>query len=104
MTAPLVWLPFAPERLGEVPDGLRCDEVLPTLGDLPAAAAEVELFVPAYDWDVDLAVLGGDAAAAGRADADRRRRAHPSARPRPASCCATVGGSMTPRPPSSPWR
>lgn len=58
MTAPLAWLPFPPERLGEVPAGVRVEQVTPSVADLPAAAAEVEFFVPAYDWEVDLTVLG----------------------------------------------
>lgn len=49
MTDPLVWLPFSPEHLGEVPSGLRYEVVRPTSGDsLPASATEVELYVPAY--------------------------------------------------------
>lgn len=57
MSGPLVWLPFDPRRLGEDVSGLRCREVVPTSAALPADAEEVELFVPAYDWDVDLTVL-----------------------------------------------
>ncbi|MEZ5097509.1 MAG: NAD(P)-dependent oxidoreductase [Nocardioides sp.] len=57
MTDPLVWLPFAPALLGGVPEGLRVAEVVPDGPDLPDGADEVELVVPAYDWDVDLAVL-----------------------------------------------
>jgi phosphoglycerate dehydrogenase-like enzyme len=50
MTAePLVWLPFSPEHLGDVPAGLRYDVVRPEPGEtLPASAAEVEFYVPAY--------------------------------------------------------
>lgn len=49
MTDPLVWLPFAPEHLGEVPRGLRYEVVRPASDErLPASAAEVELYVPAY--------------------------------------------------------
>jgi phosphoglycerate dehydrogenase-like enzyme len=49
VTDPLVWLPFSPEHLGEVPSGLRYEVVRPTPGEpLPASAAEVELYVPAY--------------------------------------------------------
>ena len=49
MTDPLVWLPFSPEHLGAVPGGLRFEVVRPEPGEpLPASAAEVELYVPAY--------------------------------------------------------
>jgi phosphoglycerate dehydrogenase-like enzyme len=49
MNAPLVWLPFPPERLGEPPAGLRYEVVRPeSVDDLPDSAAEVEFFVPAY--------------------------------------------------------
>ncbi len=63
MSDPLVWLPFAPEELasdgrGSVPSGLRYEEIVPQADRLPASAAEVELWVPAYDWGADLDVLG----------------------------------------------
>jgi phosphoglycerate dehydrogenase-like enzyme len=50
MTAePLVWLPFPPERLGDVPEGLRYEVVRPEPGEaLPPSASEVEVYVPAY--------------------------------------------------------
>jgi phosphoglycerate dehydrogenase-like enzyme len=49
MSEPLVWLPFSPEHLGEIPDGLRYDVVRPEPGEpLPASAGEVEFYVPAY--------------------------------------------------------
>ena len=49
MTEPLVWLPFSPEHLDDPPSGLRYEVVRTgAAGDLPASAAEVELFVPAY--------------------------------------------------------
>jgi len=49
VTAPLVWLPFAPEHLGDVPAGLRYEQVRPEPGEaLPPSAAEVEFYVPAY--------------------------------------------------------
>lgn len=49
MTDPLVWLPFSPEHLGEIPSGLRFEVVRPGPEEpLPASAAEVELYVPAY--------------------------------------------------------
>ncbi|HET6167161.1 MAG TPA: 2-hydroxyacid dehydrogenase [Marmoricola sp.] len=48
MTEPLVWLPFSPDHLGEL-TGLRFEVVRPEPGeDLPASAAEVEFYVPAY--------------------------------------------------------
>ena len=47
--APLVWLPFGPERLGDAPTGLRYEVVRPEPGvPLPASAAEVRFYVPAY--------------------------------------------------------
>lgn len=46
---PLVWLPFDPDKLGEPPDGLRYETVVTDGKDLPASAAEVEFYVPAYD-------------------------------------------------------
>ncbi len=57
MTDALAWLPFDPALLGELPAGVRCEHVVPSLGDLPAAADDVEFFVPAYEWSVDFAVL-----------------------------------------------
>jgi phosphoglycerate dehydrogenase-like enzyme len=46
---PLVWLPFSPEHLGDAPAGLRYEVVRPEPGvSLPASAAEVEFYVPAY--------------------------------------------------------
>lgn len=49
MADPLVWLPFSPDHLGEVPSGLRYEVVRPAPGEpLPVSAAEVELYVPAY--------------------------------------------------------
>lgn len=49
MTEPLVWLPFSPEHLGEPPAGLRYEVVRPERGEpLPPSAAEVEVYVPAY--------------------------------------------------------
>jgi phosphoglycerate dehydrogenase-like enzyme len=49
MSEPLVWLPFAPEHLGKAPAGLRYEVVRPESGEpLPASAAEVEVYVPAY--------------------------------------------------------
>ena len=46
---PLVWLPFDVGELGEVPDNLRYETVLPTPDDIPDSAEEVEFYVPAYD-------------------------------------------------------
>jgi phosphoglycerate dehydrogenase-like enzyme len=44
--APLVWLPFDPALLGELPDNLRYEEIDPE--SLPASAAEVEFYVMPY--------------------------------------------------------
>jgi phosphoglycerate dehydrogenase-like enzyme len=44
--APLVWLPFDPALLGELPDSLRYEEIDPE--KLPASAAEVEFYVMPY--------------------------------------------------------
>ena len=57
MSDPLVWLPFDPAELGEVPPGLRGESVVPRADALPAGTEEVELFVPAYSWEADLAVF-----------------------------------------------
>ena len=46
---PLVWLPFAREELGEPPDGLRYETVVPVGDDLPASVDEVEFYVPSYE-------------------------------------------------------
>ena len=43
---PLVWLPFDPERLGELPDELRYEQIDPD--HLPESADEVEFYVLAY--------------------------------------------------------
>ncbi|VXB30451.1 2-hydroxyacid dehydrogenase [Nocardioides sp. AX2bis] len=48
MSEPLVWLPFDPSELGDVPAGLRY-EVVPTLDEVPASVGEVELVVTPYD-------------------------------------------------------
>jgi phosphoglycerate dehydrogenase-like enzyme len=44
--APLVWLPFEPELLGDLPDNLRYEQIDPD--DLPESADEVEFYVLAY--------------------------------------------------------
>ena len=44
--APLVWLPFEPELLGELPDTLRYEQIDPD--HLPESAEEVEFYVLAY--------------------------------------------------------
>ena len=46
-TEPLVWLPFPPDELGELPAGLRYEHFDPD-GDLPESAGEVELYVLPY--------------------------------------------------------
>jgi phosphoglycerate dehydrogenase-like enzyme len=45
---PLVWLPFDPADLGEVPAGVRCAKVRVGREDLPADVAEVEYVVLPY--------------------------------------------------------
>jgi len=45
---PLVWLPFDPADLGEVPAGLRFETVRPGRDALPESVAEVEFYVPPY--------------------------------------------------------
>lgn len=57
MSEPLVWVPFDPAELGEVPAGLRVERVVPRGAEPPPGGEEVEVFVPAYEWEVDLAVL-----------------------------------------------
>ena len=47
MTAPLVWLPFDPELLGDPPDGLRY-EVVEGTEDVPDSVGDVEFYVPPY--------------------------------------------------------
>jgi phosphoglycerate dehydrogenase-like enzyme len=50
VSQPLVWLPFEPSALGEVPAGLRYEVVETTASapEPPASIAEVEFFVPSY--------------------------------------------------------
>jgi phosphoglycerate dehydrogenase-like enzyme len=49
MSKRLVWLPFSPEHLDPVPAGLRFEVVRPESGQsLPASAADVRFYVPAY--------------------------------------------------------
>jgi phosphoglycerate dehydrogenase-like enzyme len=49
MSDRLVWLPFSPEHLDPLPPGLRYEVVRPEPGEpLPASAAEVRFYVPAY--------------------------------------------------------
>jgi phosphoglycerate dehydrogenase-like enzyme len=48
---PLVWLPFEPERLGELPDNLRYEQIDPD--HLPDSADEVEFYVLAYRFRPD---------------------------------------------------
>lgn len=47
MAEPLVWMPFDPAELGEVPAGLRYEVVDPTKG-VPESVGEVELYIPPY--------------------------------------------------------
>ena len=58
MTDPLVWLPFDPADLGDVPTGLRYDVAQPGR-PLPDGLDEVEVYVPPYLFpDVDVGVFG----------------------------------------------
>ena len=98
---PLVWLPFEPEVLGEIPDILRYERIDPE--ELPDSADEVEFYVLRLPLPPGRRRGARRAAeAAGRADADGRGRAHPAATCPRACCCATAAASTTPRPPSSP--
>jgi phosphoglycerate dehydrogenase-like enzyme len=45
----LVWVPFDPAELGDVPAGLRFETVDPTKDDVPASVTDVEFYVPPYD-------------------------------------------------------
>lgn len=47
MSDPLVWLPFDPADLGEVPDGLRYEQVDPT-EHVPDSVDQVAFYVPPY--------------------------------------------------------
>lgn len=47
MTAPLVWLPFDPELLGDPPESLRY-EVVEGTDDLPDSIDDVAIWVPPY--------------------------------------------------------
>ena len=47
MAEPLVWIPFDPALLGEVPSGLRYEVVDPTRG-VPGSVTDVEVYVPPY--------------------------------------------------------
>lgn len=48
---PLVWLPFDPAELGSPPTGLRYEVVVPSDGEPPPSASEVEFYVPPYRFD-----------------------------------------------------
>ncbi len=48
MSDPLVWLPFEPDVLGDVPSGLRYEVVDPT-HHVPQSVGEVEFYVTPYD-------------------------------------------------------
>lgn len=47
MSEPLVWLPFEPSLLGDVPAGLRYEVVDPTV-EVPDSVADVQFYVPPY--------------------------------------------------------
>lgn len=55
MTDPLVWLPFDPADLGDLPAGLRYEQVDPT-EHVPDSVDEVAFYVPPYA----LGTAGGD--------------------------------------------
>ena len=46
----LVWLPFDPEHLGTLPDGIDV-EIFDATGQLPASGPQVEFYVPDYRFD-----------------------------------------------------
>ncbi len=49
--APLVWLPFEPNRLGRPPASLRYEVFVPEQGvEPPRSISEVELYVPPYQF------------------------------------------------------
>lgn len=48
MTDPLVWLPFDPAELGELPPGLRYATVRPERGEGVETLPEVRFYVPSY--------------------------------------------------------
>ena len=48
MTDPLVWLPFDPAELGDVPTGLRY-EVVDPVRHVPDSVGDVEFYVPPYN-------------------------------------------------------
>ena len=48
MTDPLVWLPFDPAELGDVPTGLRY-EVVDPMRHVPDSVGDVEFYVPPYN-------------------------------------------------------
>ena len=48
MSDPLVWLPFDPAELGELPAGLRYEHVDPTSDEVPASVEEVRFHVMHY--------------------------------------------------------
>ncbi len=54
MTAPLVWLPFEPELLGDPPTGLRYEVVDPQAG-VPGSVEEVAFYVAPYRMTSDIA-------------------------------------------------
>ncbi|MDP2775802.1 MAG: 2-hydroxyacid dehydrogenase, partial [Nocardioides sp.] len=53
MSAPLVWLPFEPELLGDPPEGLRYEVVDPR-ERVPASVSEVAVYVPPYAMGPDV--------------------------------------------------
>ncbi len=51
----LVWLPFDPMELGDLPAGMTPETYRG--GEPPSSVGDVEFFVPAYDTDLDLSTL-----------------------------------------------
>ncbi|HVX53657.1 2-hydroxyacid dehydrogenase [Nocardioides sp.] len=51
----LVWVPFDPAELGEVPAGLRFETIDPTKDEVPASVADVEVYVPPYHMSPSVA-------------------------------------------------
>ena len=80
-TEPLVWLPFPPDELGDLPAGLRYEH-FDADGDLPESAAEVELYVLPYRFRAGRRRGAGPAAEA----EGRSRRCRPASSTSPPTC------------------
>ncbi len=79
----LIWVPTQPVADGLAGlDGVAVEVVSPDGTGLPASAAEVEFYVPAFFPGPDaLTAMSADAEAQGGADTDGRVRPDPAARP-----------------------